>query len=186
MSDRKLVLRPMGLSTMSLRQSSARLLIEKDEIQRQPSFYMHLHVQALIDEFKRNPSMDLEEKIGEAIEGDFPTVRHFPTPPEMDASVTQQPTNPKVKFEKGQWCEYLDMDMKWHLAQVRRVVRVAAEDYDPTHLGEPKWEFWYQFDGNTSVHENDVRASEEGLKRIFGFRPWVWQQWAMVSDLLSY
>ena len=164
----------MGSSSFSFRTSGKR-------IERQGSFYQQRHVQELIDDYKKDPTIDLDDRIPSAVDGDFPPLHHFPTPDEMDESVTMQPKDKRVKFEKGQWCEYLGRDMKWHLAQVRRVVRVAPEQYDPTSLAEPNWEFWYQFDGGNAVQNFDVRASAEGLKRIFGLRPWIWQQWAMVS-----
>ena len=35
-----------------------------------------------------------------------------------------------LDFDVGQWCEFLGNDMQWHLAPVRRILKLAPEDYD--------------------------------------------------------
>jgi hypothetical protein len=163
-------------TSLSFKESSNRFGLQRD-----PSFHFQKHVQQLVDELRANPQLDIEERIAAAVDADFPPVINHPTPEDMDAAVSMPSSDPDVKFEKGQWCEYLGDDMEWHLAQVRRVVRVAPEDYDPTSLGEPAWEYYYQFPGGAVAAGYDVRASEEALKRVFGLRPWLWQQWALVG-----
>jgi hypothetical protein len=70
--------------------------------------------------------------------------------------------------------------VKWHLGQLRRVIKSAPEVWDPS-AGKTAWKYQYLFDGNDIVDNHGIRAPEEALKRIFGFRPWVWQQWAIVG-----
>ena len=152
---------------------------KKLALRRDPSFHFQKHIKEVVDAYKADPTIDLEPRVAEAVESDFPDAYSDPTPADMDAALNE-PTNKKIKFEKGQWCEYLGGDMKWHLAQVRRVVRIAPENYDPTSLAEPEWDFYYQFRGGAVAADYDVRASEEALKRIYGHRPWLWQQWALV------
>jgi len=87
-----------------------------------------------------------------------------------------------LSFDLGQWCEYLGTDMRWHLAPVRRVVKMAPEDYDGMDdEDEIEYEYFYSIGSSTLVDPNTVRASEEALKRVFGFGPWVWQQWACLQ-----
>ena len=69
--------------------------------------------------------------------------------------------------------------MAWHLSQIRRIVRVPQDGWNS--LADIKWTYYYNFDGGALVTNKDIRAPEEALKRVFGFRPWVWQQWALVS-----
>jgi len=47
-----------------------------------------------------------------------------------------------------------------------------------TQPGGDGYEYNFKTTANIFVQTDRVRAPEEGLKRHFGLRPWVWQQWA--------
>ena len=74
--------------------------------------------------------------------------------------------------------------MKWHLALIQKVVRQAPDEWD---FGDPEndgkkvpWKFYYNMAGVNLIPERLIRSPEDGLKRVFGFRPWVWQQFALL------
>jgi hypothetical protein len=46
---------------------------------------------------------------------------------------------------------------------------------------EPKWTYKYNAGSDRNVDAYDLRAPESGLKAVFGKRPWVWQQWALLK-----
>jgi hypothetical protein len=46
---------------------------------------------------------------------------------------------------------------------------------------EPKWTFTYNAGSERDVDAYDLRTPETGLKTVFGSRPWVWQQWALLK-----
>jgi len=43
------------------------------------------------------------------------------------------------------------------------------------------WEYFYSIGSSTLIPPDQVRAPEEALKRVFGFGPWLWQQWAALQ-----
>ena len=75
--------------------------------------------------------------------------------------------------------------MVWRVNMVTRVIRQAPDDWDwkdPENEGkEPKWTFFYNAGRYRHIKEEDLRSSETGLKALFGCRPWVWQQWAILK-----
>ena len=72
--------------------------------------------------------------------------------------------------------------MEWHLASVRRIVKLAPEDWEPENEDdEPDYEYFYNIGSVSLIEPRKVRAPEEGLKLVYGFRPWVWQQWATLQ-----
>lgn len=77
------------------------------------------------------------------------------------------------------------LDMIWRLDMITRVIRQAPDDWDwkdPKNEGkEPEWTFFYNAGGERHIKEEDLRSSEAGLKALFGCRPWVWQQWAILK-----
>lgn len=149
---------------------------------RNNSFQLHASMYQVIEALEQNPDLpDLDQRVEDAVNKDFPTSRRFPTAQDMEDAIYRHPTNPKLKFEQGQWCEYLGMDMKWHLGQVKRVVKVAPKGWKPKVDRKPDWDFCYSFQGDDLVSREKVRAPEEALKREFGLRPWVWQQWAFLK-----
>jgi len=87
-----------------------------------------------------------------------------------------------LHYEQGQYVEFLGNDMEWHLASVRRIVKLAPEDWEPENEDdEPDYEYYYNIGAESLINPKNVRAPEEGLKLIFGYRPWVWQQWAVLQ-----
>jgi hypothetical protein len=46
---------------------------------------------------------------------------------------------------------------------------------------EPDYDYFYNVGSASLLDTSQVRAPEEGLKLIFGFGPWVWQQWACLQ-----
>lgn len=72
--------------------------------------------------------------------------------------------------------------MNWHLATVRRIIKLAPEDWEPANEDdEPDYEYFYNIGSERLIPPRSVRAPEEGLKLIYGFRPWIWQQWATLQ-----
>jgi hypothetical protein len=75
--------------------------------------------------------------------------------------------------------------MIWRLDMVTRSIKQAPDDWDwkdPRNEGrEPEWAFSYNAGLARNIKEEDVRSPEAGLKFIFGSRPWVWQQWAILK-----
>ncbi|KAH9255263.1 hypothetical protein BASA81_006703 [Batrachochytrium salamandrivorans] len=150
---------------------------------RNDSLRLHASVDEVIAELELNPSMPgLREKIQLAVLKDFPQVLASPTEENMEDSVGRELSSTKLKFEPGQWCEYLGLDMKWHLAQVKQVVKVAPRNWTFKADRNPDWDLVYAFPGMMDlVPKQRIRAPEEALKRKFGLRPWVWQQWAFLK-----
>jgi len=153
---------------------------------RQGSFHLQRNIHQLVQEYEKegNALGGIEDRVAKAVDADFPLARPRPLPEDMDNSVMHHPSNPKIKFDKGQYCEFMGRDMKWHLARVQRVARVPKETYDPMAGKPPEFDYLYQFAGGNVFTEREVRASEEGLKRVFGLRPWLWQQWAIVRHFV--
>jgi len=85
---------------------------------------------------------------------------------------------------RGSWVEYLGNDMRWSVAQVRRVVRQAPDSWDfldPRNDGrEPEWNYFYNVGRASLLPDRFVRATEIGLVAVFGKRPFVWQQYALL------
>jgi len=120
-------------------------------------------------------------KIEQVLLEDYPGVYVRPTPSAMDDSVLRTPDNGTgLLFATGQWLEYQGLDQQWHLGLVRRVMATAPLDYDPLSSDEPKWEYAYNVGTQLTIPPFLTRAPEEGLKRIFGMRPFVFQQWCML------
>lgn len=64
--------------------------------------------------------------------------------------------------------------MKWRLDMITTSVKEAPADWDwndpDNEDKEPKWVYYYNAGSDRRFHKEDVRSSEEGLKRIFGNR----------------
>jgi hypothetical protein len=87
----------------------------------------------------------------------------------------------QLDFLPGMYVEYLHTDGNFHLEPVRRIVKVP-KDEPPPEGEEPEEESYFNIGSATKLFKSDdLRASEEGLKLVFGFRPWIWQQWAMLQ-----
>jgi len=125
-------------------------------------------------------------KIDAIVLEDYPGVNVRPTPAAMDDAVLRTPDNGTgLLFATGQWLEYQGLDQQWHLGLVRRVVASAPLDYDPLSNEEPAWVYAYNVGKQLTIPPFLTRAPEEGLKRVFGLRPWIFQQWCVLR-VLSY
>lgn len=68
---------------------------------------------------------------------------------------------------------------------ITRAIKKAPDDWDWNDTRnegiEPNWKFTYNAGLERNITEEDLRAPEAGLKLLFGCRPWVWQQWAVLK-----
>ena len=134
-----------------------------------------------------------EPSVANALEVDYGGKRH-PTSADLINAVLEQPNNGTgLPFGQGQWIEYFGTDQRWHLERVRRVVAQTPLPAVPSGaeapIGKPRdYVYAYNLGKGKLVPPFLVRAPEEGLKRVFGMRPWLWQQWAMlrVSELVRF
>jgi hypothetical protein len=141
----------------------------------------------LVEEFKNDPYKIMTMKeLSNVVDGEFPA-ENYPTPAHLDEAVLKGPENAPVtvKFYPGQLMEYLGLDMDFHLAPCRRISKKAPEDWDfddprNAHLEVP-WEYYYAVGFYEELDPDVVRAPREGLIRQFGYRPFVWEQWACLK-----
>jgi len=130
----------------------------------------------LFDEAMDNPDQFLDpDEAKELIDEEFPDVEVRPTPSDMDRSVTEKGID--TKYKMGHWIERIGSDMKWHLEPIRRVVTKVIEHAD----GKEETQIFYKTNSGLLYHEDEVRAPREGLIRIFGCGPLLWQQWALLK-----
>ncbi len=117
------------------------------------------------------------------IDKEFPKKHQVPTASQL-INVGEIQYNTSL-YEPGDWVEIEGLDMKWRLDMITRVIKTAPDDWDwtdPENEGkEPKWTFTYNAGAERNAEAYDLRASETGLKTLFGTRPWVWQQYAMLK-----
>jgi hypothetical protein len=87
-----------------------------------------------------------------------------------------------LHFEQGQYAEYMGEDMTYRLAQVRRIVRRIDPEWEPENEDdEPDYDYFYSIGSKHQIEPASVRCSEEGIKLLFGYRPFVFQQWALLK-----
>jgi len=126
---------------------------------------------------------DVALYIKEMIGKEFPEKDQIPTGSQL-VNVGEMHHNRSL-YEPGDWVEIEGLDMKWRLDMITRVIKTAPDDWDwsdPANEGkEPKWTFTYNAGTERNVEAYDLRASETGLKILFGKRPWVWQQYALLK-----
>ena len=88
-------------------------------------------------------------------------------------------------YKPGEWVELQGPDMGWRCEMVTRVLKIAPDDWDwndPDNEGiEPDWDYYYHAGEERMIQVGDVRSPKEGLVRLFGQRPWIWQQWACIK-----
>uniref|UniRef100_A0A7S4M9V9 Uncharacterized protein n=1 Tax=Odontella aurita TaxID=265563 RepID=A0A7S4M9V9_9STRA len=91
----------------------------------------------------------------------------------------------RARYSPGSWVEIRGYDMKWRLDMITRVVKQAPDDWDwnnPNNAREqPQWDFYYHCGKHRRLREDELRSPKEGLRRVFGRRPWVWQQYACIK-----
>jgi len=126
---------------------------------------------------------DVALYIKEMIGKEFPEKDQIPTGSQL-VNIGEMHHNRSL-YEPGDWVEIEGLDMKWRLDMITRVIKTAPDDWDwsdPANEGkEPKWTFTYNAGTERNVEAYDLRASETGLKILFGKRPWVWQQYALLK-----
>ena len=103
---------------------------------------------------------------------EFPALGMLPSTADLDRSLLFAPDS-GIRFEMGQWVERLGNDMIWHLEPIRRTVRVPGANPEIA-----EYDYYFKTTEGLMVRVDKVRCPEEALKRHFGLRPWVWQQWA--------
>jgi len=161
--------------------SSTALEVQKSV--RPPTKNIRLSLTGNDDETQTNDTKYLKTYIKNVINTEFPESSNTPTARDV-INIGNIGSN-KARYRPGSWVEIEGIDMKWRLDMITRVVRQAPEDFDwndSENEGiDPEWEFYYHAGIERKFREEDVRSPEEGLKRVFGNRPWVWQQWAMLK-----
>jgi len=97
----------------------------------------------------------------------------------------EDPLFPDAWYAVNDWVEILGNDMKWKLTRVKKVIKQAPADWDfddPSNKNkEPDWQFYYNVGDATMLREEAIRSPTEGLQRIFGKAPWLWQQYALLK-----
>jgi hypothetical protein len=121
------------------------------------------------------------------VEDEFPESQTVCSAYDVIWSCTEDSDDPKFPgawYAVNDWVEVLGNDMKWKLARVKRVIKQAPEDWDwdePCNFGkEPQWIYFYNAGAYKMLREEALRAPTEGLRRIFGKGPWLWQQYALL------
>ena len=133
----------------------------------------------------------MQKELSALVDDEFPSFDP-PTAEDVEQAVLEDPGIEDLEYEAGQWVEFSGLDMKWHLAMVKRVIKQAPDEWDfddPDNDGkEPEWEYSFNVGRDKMIPHAWVRAPEEGLKRIFGCGPFLWQQWALLrlEDRLRY
>lgn len=121
--------------------------------------------------------------VEEMIEKEFPIKDQIPSGKQL-INVGELEHNRSV-YSPGDWVEIEGLDMKWRLDMITRVIKQAPESYDwndPQNEGkEPKWTYTYNAGSERNVEAHDLRSPETGLLLLFGKRPWVWQQYALLK-----
>lgn len=135
-------------------------------------------------ETEKNNFQSILDRLKNMLDAEFQVKNQTPTPSDLVPSLGQLRINSSL-FSPGDWVEIEGFDMIWRLDMITRVIKTAPDDYDwndPSNEGkEPQWNFTYNAGIERHVYADDMRASETGLKLIFGYRPWVWQQWALLK-----
>lgn len=118
---------------------------------------------------------------GFAVEGDEPA----PEQTTLVWNLKKKVYQPNI-FQQGDWIEVFGLNMNWKLGQVRRVVLQAPDDWDYNQSDgkDPPpemMEVYYAVKGQGLVPQTQVRAPKMGLEKIFGSRPWLWQQHCLLQ-----
>ena len=119
--------------------------------------------------------------IASFLEKDFPTKDRIPCLRDL-INVGKKESN-GARYAHGDWIEFRGPSMKWRLDMITRVTKEAPHDHDwnkKTNV-DPVWKFYYDAGSKRRLKEENIRSPEEGLKFVFGTRPWIWQKWAMLK-----
>ena len=142
------------------------------------------------DNGESNSTLELRHFVERMIEVEFSTKDQIPKSPNL-INIGNCELN-SSRYKPGDWVEVEGdnmivegNDMTWGLNMITRVIRQAPDDWDwnaPENEGkEPMWTFKYKVGDYRDIDETQMRSPEEGLRAVFGSRPWVWQQWAILK-----
>lgn len=129
----------------------------------------------------------------------FPFSSHAPQPPQFpDANMVpsvydvlktcmtaaQEEKFAGAGYSVGDWVEVQGPDSQWTLTYVKRIIKQAPDEWDwndPDNEGqEPEYNFYYNCGEYQMLEEERLRSPQEGLRRIFGMRPWIWRSYALL------
>eukprot|EP00980_Cylindrotheca_fusiformis_P030206 scaffold24532_cov157-Cylindrotheca_fusiformis.AAC.9 len=75
------------------------------------------------------------------------------------------------KYDIGEYVEVFGPSMVWRLEKIQNVLKTYDDD------GETPI-FIYETDVDHELKEDEMRWPKEALIHIFGYGPWIWQEWA--------
>eukprot|EP00924_Labyrinthula_sp_SR-Ha-C_P016761 maker-scaffold_6-snap-gene-14.49-mRNA-1 protein AED:0.00 eAED:0.00 QI:90/1/1/1/1/1/2/66/680 len=108
-----------------------------------------------------------------------------PTVADLVDTCTKERISKYVTFEQEMWVEYLSNDMKWKVGRVNRVLKQAKDswDFDKQGVNIPDNQLVISYNVGVEgvVSEDYIRAPRIGLQKIFGHRPWLWQQFCLLQ-----
>lgn len=77
----------------------------------------------------------------------------------------------KHLYDIGEYVEVLGPSMIWRLEQIKNVLKTYDVDgVTPVYI--------YETGVDHELKEDEMRWPKEALVRIFGYGPWIWQEWA--------
>mmetsp|Transcript_25912 Transcript_25912/g.59668 ORF Transcript_25912/g.59668 Transcript_25912/m.59668 type:complete len:584 (-) Transcript_25912:54-1805(-) len=138
-----------------------------------------------LDVYSEEEIETLKEILPSIVEEEFPLLTDEQIPSGRDVINIGSIDPNRPLYSPGNWVEIEGSDMIWRLDMITRVLKKAPDDWDwndPNNFEkEPKWTFTYNAGDRRDIAEEDLRSPEQGLQLIFGHRPWVWQQWAVLK-----
>ena len=138
-----------------------------------------------IKDMKKTNSAKPISMVENIIRQEFPIHNNDQMPGPQDLIKIGEREKNTGRYAPGDWVEVEGRDMIWRLDMITRALKQAPDDWDwndPNNQDqEPKYTFTYNAGNERRIKEEDLRSSEAGLKYIFGCRPWVWQQWAILK-----
>ena len=124
---------------------------------------------------------DAKEFIRRIISTEFPS---SPDPTLMDL-INVGPGRTGYAYKPGEWVEIQGAEMSYRIQMITRVLKLSPPNWDwndPANEGQnPEWMYFYHAGNKRMIEAHEVRSPKEGLVRIFGQRPWIWQQWACLK-----
>jgi len=94
--------------------------------------------------------------------------RREPNMRDLILSVLRKKRANGQEYRVGHWAEILAPNMSWSLEKISKVHHIDDE-------------FLYNVGSRRRLSAYEMRVPEEGLRKIYGYRPWIWQQWAFVK-----
>lgn len=96
--------------------------------------------------------------------------RRSPNRRDLILSVLRKKKASGQEYMVGHWAEILAPNMTWTLEKIYYV-----------HHGDDEGKFLYNVGTRRRLSPYEIRVPEEGIRILFGNRPWIWQQWAFVK-----